>query len=162
MPTYAMLTTLGPDGWATVRENPERIREVTQEVEGMGLTVVAQYALMGQYDFLNVIESPDEATMARAAIMGRGSTEVQFVTCVVNRQNLDALAALLESGDVKVVIDKTHALSETATAVAHMLGHHARGKVVVTVPGAEGRSTTNSTSDEETSAGQLEAIKETL
>jgi uncharacterized protein with GYD domain len=69
MPTYAMLTTLGPDGWATVRENPERIREVTHEVEGMGLKVIAQYALMGQYDFLNVIESPDEATMARAAIM---------------------------------------------------------------------------------------------
>src|SRR5207248_11228364 len=69
MPTYAMLTTLGPDGWATVRENPERIREVTREVEGMGLKVIAQYALMGQYDFLNVIESPDEATMARAAIM---------------------------------------------------------------------------------------------
>lgn len=68
MPTYAMLTTLGPDGWATVRENPDRIREVTREVEGMGLKVVAQYALMGQYDFLNVIESPDEATMVRAAI----------------------------------------------------------------------------------------------
>jgi uncharacterized protein with GYD domain len=63
-----MLTTLGPDGWATVRENPERIREVTREVESMGLRVVVQYALMGQYDFLNVIEAPDEATMARAAI----------------------------------------------------------------------------------------------
>jgi uncharacterized protein with GYD domain len=68
MPTYVMLTTLGPDGWATVREHPERIREVTQEVEGMGLKVLTQYALMGQYDFLNVIEAPDEATMARAAI----------------------------------------------------------------------------------------------
>src|ERR671922_1868617 len=68
MPTYVMLTTLGPDGWATVRENPDRIREVTQEVEGMGLKVLAQYALLGQYDFLNVIEAPDEATMARAAI----------------------------------------------------------------------------------------------
>ena len=45
MPTYAMLTTLGPDGWATVREKPERIREVTREVEGMGLKVIAQYAL---------------------------------------------------------------------------------------------------------------------
>jgi uncharacterized protein with GYD domain len=68
MPTYVMLTTLGPDGWATVREHPERISEVTQEVEGMGLKVVVQYALLGQYDFLNVIEAPDEATMARAAI----------------------------------------------------------------------------------------------
>jgi len=63
-----MLTTLGPDGWATVRENPERIRQVTQEVESMGLTVVAQYALMGQWDFLNIIEAPDEATLAKAAI----------------------------------------------------------------------------------------------
>jgi uncharacterized protein with GYD domain len=63
-----MLTTLGPDGWATVREHPERIAEVTDEVERMGLKVVVQYGLMGQYDFLNVIESPDEQTMARAAI----------------------------------------------------------------------------------------------
>jgi uncharacterized protein with GYD domain len=68
MPTYVMLTTLGPDGWATVRENPERIREVTREVEKMGLKVVAQYALLGQWDFLNVIEAPDEASLARAAI----------------------------------------------------------------------------------------------
>ena len=66
--TYMMLTTLGPDGWATVRENPERIREVTHEFEAMGLKVVAQYALMGQWDFLNVIEAPDEATLAKAAI----------------------------------------------------------------------------------------------
>jgi NADPH:quinone reductase-like Zn-dependent oxidoreductase len=71
--------------------------------------------------------------MARAAVMGRGSTDVQFVTCVVNRENLDALATLLESGDVKVVIDKTYALSDAANAVAHMLGHHARGKVVIAV-----------------------------
>ncbi len=68
MGTYVMLTTLGPDGWATVREHPERIREVTTEVEAMGLRVVAQYALMGQWDFLNVIEAPDEATLAKAAI----------------------------------------------------------------------------------------------
>jgi len=63
-----MLTTLGPDGWATVRENPERIRQVTHEFESMGLKVIAQYALMGQWDFLNVIEAPDEATLAKAAI----------------------------------------------------------------------------------------------
>jgi NADPH:quinone reductase-like Zn-dependent oxidoreductase len=58
---------------------------------------------------------------------------VQFVRYVVTRQNLHALASLLESGDVKVVIDKTYSLSDAASAVAHMLGHHARGKVVVSV-----------------------------
>ena len=72
--------------------------------------------------------------MARAALMGRGSTNLQFVKgWVVNRENLDAIATLLESGDVKVVIDKVYPLSESANAVAHMLGHHARGKVVIAV-----------------------------
>ena len=71
--------------------------------------------------------------MARAGLMGRGSTDVQFVTCLVNRENLDALAELLDSGDVKVVIDKVYPLSEAANAVAHMLEHHARGKVVISV-----------------------------
>jgi NADPH:quinone reductase-like Zn-dependent oxidoreductase len=70
-------------------------------------------------------------SMARAALMGRGSTNVQLVTLVVKRENLEALAALLESGDVKVVIDKVYPLSQAADAVAHMLGHHARGKVVI-------------------------------
>ena len=68
MPTYAMLSTLGPGGWATLRENPDRIHEVTREVESMGLKVVAQYALFGQWDFLNIIEAPDEGTMAKAAV----------------------------------------------------------------------------------------------
>src|SRR3954464_3620784 len=69
MPTYVMLTTLGPDGWETVRQNPDRIDAVRQEVEALGLKVVAQYALMGQYDFLNVIEASNEEAMANAAIM---------------------------------------------------------------------------------------------
>ena len=71
--------------------------------------------------------------MARAGVLGRGSTRVQFVSCVVNREHLDALAALLESSDVRVVIDKVYPLSEAASAVAHMLGHHARGQVVIAV-----------------------------
>ena len=75
--------------------------------------------------------------MARAALMARGSTDVRFVRCVVNRENLDALAVLLESGDVKVVIDAIYPLSQAATAVSHMLGHHARGKVVVAAQGTQ-------------------------
>jgi len=66
---YAMLSTLGPGGWDTLRQNPDRIREVAVEVEALGLKVHAQYALMGQYDFLNILEAPDEETMAKAAIM---------------------------------------------------------------------------------------------
>ena len=68
MPTFIMLSTLGPDGAATLRDNPDRIRAVTAEVEAMGVKVVAQYALLGDYDFLNIIEAPDEKTMARLAV----------------------------------------------------------------------------------------------
>jgi NADPH:quinone reductase-like Zn-dependent oxidoreductase len=71
--------------------------------------------------------------MARAAMMGRDSTNVQLVTLEVNRENLEALAALLDSGAIKPVIDTLYPLSETASAVAHMLGHHARGKVAIAV-----------------------------
>ena len=90
-----MLTTLGPDGWATVREHPERIRQVTTEVEAMGLRVVAQYALMGQWDFLNIIEAPDEATLAKAAISlaARGTMRTMTLQAVP----IDDLVARLQS-----------------------------------------------------------------
>jgi uncharacterized protein with GYD domain len=95
MPTYVMLTTLGPDGWATVREHPERIHEVTREVEAMGLKVVAQYALLGQWDFLNVIEAPDQATMAKAAISlaARGTMRTTTLQAV----DIDELVASLQA-----------------------------------------------------------------
>jgi NADPH:quinone reductase-like Zn-dependent oxidoreductase len=70
---------------------------------------------------------------ARAALMGRGATNVKLVTTAVNRENLNALVRLLDSGEVRVVIDKTYPLDKAASAVAHMLGHHASGKVAITV-----------------------------
>ena len=63
-----MLSTLGPHGAATLTELPERLKEVNDEVEALGVKVVEQYALLGQYDFLNVIDAPDDATVARLAI----------------------------------------------------------------------------------------------
>jgi uncharacterized protein with GYD domain len=95
MGTYVMLTTLGPDGWATVREHPERIRQVTSEVEAMGLRVLAQYALMGQWDFLNIIEAPDEATLATAAISlaARGTMRTMTLQAVP----IDDLVARLQA-----------------------------------------------------------------
>jgi NADPH:quinone reductase-like Zn-dependent oxidoreductase len=71
--------------------------------------------------------------MARAALMGRGRTNVAFVRCVVDREHLDALASLLTSGALKVVIDTTYTLADAPKAVAHMLGHHAKGKIAITV-----------------------------
>jgi NADPH:quinone reductase-like Zn-dependent oxidoreductase len=71
--------------------------------------------------------------MAGAVPLGLGSRNVKFVNCTVDRENLETLAALLESGEVKVVIDRVYPLDQAGEAVAHMLGHHARGKVVIAV-----------------------------
>ena len=72
--------------------------------------------------------------IARAMLMGLGSTTVKTVPLRVNRENLNALASLLESGAVQVIIGKTYPFDQTAAAVAHMLGHHARGQVAITIP----------------------------
>lgn len=84
MPTFIMLSTLGPDGAATVRENPERIKGVNEEVESMGVKVIAQYALLGQYDFCNILEAPDEKAMARVAmsLAARGTLKSTTLTAI--------------------------------------------------------------------------------
>ncbi len=71
--------------------------------------------------------------MGRAVLMGIGSANVKTIKCDVNRETLADLATLLGSGDVKVVIDREYPLAEAVDAVAHMLGHHARGKVAIVV-----------------------------
>jgi len=68
MPTYIMLSTLTPEGVQTVKNNPQRIKEVNKEVEQLGATVKAQGATRGHVDFISVIEAPDEGTMARVSL----------------------------------------------------------------------------------------------
>jgi uncharacterized protein with GYD domain len=63
-----MLTTLTPEGVQTVKNNPARIREVNKEIEQLGATVKAQWATLGHFDFVNVIEAPDEKTLARVSL----------------------------------------------------------------------------------------------
>jgi uncharacterized protein with GYD domain len=68
MPTFIMLTTLTPEGVQTVKNNPNRIKEVSKEIEQLGATVKAQWATLGHFDFVNIIEAPDEKTMARISL----------------------------------------------------------------------------------------------
>jgi uncharacterized protein with GYD domain len=84
MPKFVMLSTLGPDGSARLRENPERLREVSQEVEAMGVTVLEQFAVLGQWDFINVLEAPDEVTMAKVAahLASRGTLKTQTLPII--------------------------------------------------------------------------------
>ncbi|MDQ1394818.1 MAG: hypothetical protein QOG64_77 [Acidimicrobiaceae bacterium] len=69
MPTYLMFSTLGPEGAATLADHPERLREVNTEVEAMGVKVLEQFALLGPYDFCNILEAPDEKAMAKVALI---------------------------------------------------------------------------------------------
>ncbi len=68
MPTYVMLSTLSSEGVQTIRNNPARIREVNAEIEQLGATVKAQWATLGRFDFVNVVEAPDDATMSRVSL----------------------------------------------------------------------------------------------
>jgi uncharacterized protein with GYD domain len=68
MPTYIMFSTLTPEGVATVKHNPQRIKEVNDEVEQLGAVVRAQWATLGRYDFVSVVEAPDEVTMSRVSL----------------------------------------------------------------------------------------------
>ena len=96
MPKFVMLSTLGPDGHARLRESPERLKEVNADVEAMGVRVLAQYALLGQYDFLNILEAPDEITMARVAttLASRGTLKTLTLTAI----DVDEFVAAMGSG----------------------------------------------------------------
>ena len=68
MATYVMLTSLTDEGRKTIKTHPQRIREVNKEVEALGVKILAQYALLGQYDFVNILEAPDNKTIAKVAM----------------------------------------------------------------------------------------------
>jgi uncharacterized protein with GYD domain len=76
--TFILLSTLTDEGAQTVREEPERIRAVNKELERMGVRVVSQWAVLGQYDFVNVVEAPDNVTVARvsAVLASRGTIRI--------------------------------------------------------------------------------------
>ena len=84
MPTYVMLSTLSEQGLQTLRANPERLREVNRDVEELGARIVHQWMTLGPFDFVNVVEAPDEATIARVSVAlgARGSSKLQTLTAI--------------------------------------------------------------------------------
>ena len=68
MAIYVMLTTLTDEGRKTIKQNPQRIKEVNKEVEAMGVKIVAQYFVLGPYDFVNILEAQDIVTVTKAAM----------------------------------------------------------------------------------------------
>lgn len=79
-----MLSTLTDEGAKTLKANPERLKEVNREVEGMGVKILAQYAVLGPYDFVNIVEAPDNETVARVSLTlsSRGTVKMTTLTAV--------------------------------------------------------------------------------
>ena len=84
MAIYVMLTNLTDEGRKTLKENPQRVRVVNKEVEAMGVKIVAQYALLGPYDFVNILEAPDNKAIAKVAteLSARGTLKTMTMAAM--------------------------------------------------------------------------------
>lgn len=93
MATFVLLSSLGPDGFARLSEEPERIKEVNAEIESMGATVLHQWAVLGPYDFVNILEAPDAETMAAitTALASRGTLKTTTLTAIPVDDFVEAL-----------------------------------------------------------------------
>jgi len=80
MPIYIMISTLTDEGRKTIKKHPERIEEVNREIENMGAKVLAQYAVLGQYDFINILEAPNNEAIAKLSIELGSRGTVQIIT----------------------------------------------------------------------------------
>ena len=94
MSVYLMLTTLTDAGRKVIQEDPERLKEINKEVEYMGVKILDQYALLGQYDFVNILEAPSNEAMAKLAIRlsARGTTHTLTLAAIT----IDDLIATLK------------------------------------------------------------------
>jgi uncharacterized protein with GYD domain len=78
MALFILLSTLSQQGVQTLKSKPERLRQVNQDVEELGCKVLHQWATLGEFDFVNVVEAPDIATVAKVSVAlgARGSTKI--------------------------------------------------------------------------------------
>jgi uncharacterized protein with GYD domain len=93
MPTYILLSNLTAQGVQTLRSNPDRLREVNRDVEELGAKVLHQWATLGPFDFVNVVEAPDNATIARVSVAlgARGSSKFQTLSALTIEEFLGGL-----------------------------------------------------------------------
>jgi len=93
MPIYVMLTSLTDEGRKTVKENPDRIREVNREVEAMGVKILSQHVVMGPHDFINILEAPDNETVVRGAVTlgARGTLQTLTMAAISLDAFIDSL-----------------------------------------------------------------------
>jgi uncharacterized protein with GYD domain len=93
MPIFILLSTLTQQGVQTLKSNPERLRQVNKDVEELGCTVLHQWATLGEFDFVNVVDAPDIATIAKVsiALAARGSTKIETLPALAIEDFLHTL-----------------------------------------------------------------------
>ena len=93
MPLYLMLSQLSEKGIQTLNSNPARLREVNRDVEELGARVLHQWASLGEYDFVNVVEAPDDLTIAKLSVKlgARGSVKFETLPLVAVDELLTSL-----------------------------------------------------------------------
>ena len=98
MALYVMLSKLTTDGRKTLMNNPKRIFEVNQEVEAMGAKVLAQYSVLGKYDFVNILEAPNNEVIARVSsqLGSRGTLEPMTMAAM----SMEDFVRELETGKI--------------------------------------------------------------
>lgn len=84
MATYVLLTRVSAAGIKTLQANPRRIKEVNKEIEAQGARVIAQYATLGRYDFVNIVEAKDNETIARVSVSlgARGTLQIETLSAI--------------------------------------------------------------------------------
>jgi uncharacterized protein with GYD domain len=80
MAYYVILSTLTDEGRKTIKENPKRILEVNKELEKIGVKVKDQFAVLGPYDFVNIVEAPDNISVMKMSVDLGGRGSVQLLT----------------------------------------------------------------------------------
>jgi len=95
MRTFLLLSSLSPQGLQTLAATPERLFEVNREIERLGGRVVKQWALLGAYDFLSVVEAPDARTITKLTfeLTSRGSASFEVLTAIPVEELIDSLTA---------------------------------------------------------------------
>jgi uncharacterized protein with GYD domain len=92
--TYVLLSTLSATGVETLKKNPSRLQQVNAQIEAMGARIMNQWAVLGPYDFVTIIEAPDHLTVAKIAVElgSRGSTKIQSLPAIPVSEFLSALS----------------------------------------------------------------------
>jgi uncharacterized protein with GYD domain len=90
---YILLSSLTPEGQKTIKSKPERIKEVNREIQSYGVKVLEQYAVLGPYDFVNIVEAPDNDSVFKMSVdLGsRGTIKILSMPAITIEELIETL-----------------------------------------------------------------------